>query len=239
MLSAGRTVRPGVPEVTRNWARPSSVVAVTSNRSACPPASTGAVVPSRTNTSPRRLARTPADGPPARAENSGGLQAATVSPPTRPARCWLWLDPPARDRAPATTLVGTSGPGDTNWPTSSATRPRSASPPPETEPPPCSSATSMETHPSSAPRRHHARSNPPGCSSAIRRTTSSGQVSSRNLRVVSWNSCWSSVSPNCTVNALPCLSMSCSGTKGPVAPVSPSRRWPVVGPSPTDATDVS
>ena len=54
-------------------------------------------------------------------------------------------------RAAATTLVGTSGPGAAWRPNSWATRVRSTRPSPEMEPPPCSSATSSEVQPSSAP----------------------------------------------------------------------------------------
>ena len=199
-LSARRTaVTPGVPEGTRNWA------------------------------GPRRSGPSPGSGPPRPGlhRSRGALEdeAVTVGDGVGPLRS-LPDDPAVPVRAPGgdgltadqagqlLVVVGRprpwTGPRPPRWWGSAVpARPAGPSPRPpvpgrrgrcpEMQPPPWSSDTSIETQPSSAPRRHHSRSKPSGSSSARRRTASSGQVSSRNLAVVSRNSCWSSVRPNCTL----------------------------------------
>ena len=67
-----------------------------------------------------------------------------------------------------------------------------ATPAPLRLPPPSASGTSSDVHPSSAPRAHQLRSKPSAVSASAR-TAVSGASCSRNLRVVSWKNCWSSV----------------------------------------------
>ena len=129
-------------------------------------------------------------GDPAGRPARPGTRWPVASPVRSPGRTLglLRRSEPDSDSAAATTLVGTSGPGETRRPISSATSTRSSSPCPETLPPPCSSDTSSDVQPSSAPRRHQSSGKPAGCFSAHSRTVESGQVLSRYLRVVSLSS---------------------------------------------------
>ena len=123
---------------------PASVLATTRRWAACAPASTGRAVPDRTISSPATSA----------AIGVGPVHAATSSPLSRPGSTAAFCSAePACDTAWATTFTGTSGPGATSLPISSATSTRSSSPCSENEPPPSASDTSIEVHPSSAPRR--------------------------------------------------------------------------------------
>ena len=124
--------------------------------------------------------------------------AATASPERRPGSTAAFCSgEPEPARAEATTFTGTSGPGVTMRPISSATSTRSSSPCSLRLPPPSASGTSIEVQPSSAPRRHHRRSKPAGsCSSA--RTAGSGHSAARNLRVVPRKNSWSSLSSSST-----------------------------------------
>ena len=99
-----------------------------------------------------------------------------------------WASEPELERAAATTLAGSNGPGETSRPSSSATNTRSSRPWPDTLPPPSASATSSDVQPSSAPRCHQSDGYPEGSFSAHWRTVGTGQVLSRNRRVVSRNS---------------------------------------------------
>ena len=187
--------RPAARAGTRNWVRPPSVRAVTSSSSACAAASTGVATPSSTNSSPSRRAVTappvPSHPPPGPAPHHAPTTSPAMIPGSTAARS---SGVPPRLTASATTLVGASGPGDTRRPISSATmhevehalaargcrrrRPRRRG------------ATSTRAR---QPRAHQPRSKPAG-SSASARTAVSGISCSRNLRVVSWKNCWSSLS---------------------------------------------
>ncbi len=145
----GVTDRPATPAGTRTWLRPPSCSTATSRWSAWAPASTGEQVPESTKPPPSGRPLT------GRAPH----QAAMRSPPSKPGSTSAFCsDEPVRPRAPATTLTGTSGPGATTRPISSATSTRSSTPCSENEPPPSASGTSSDVQPSCAPRTQTAGS---------------------------------------------------------------------------------
>ena len=111
----GRTVTPGVPDGITNWATPSPSRALTKQRSAWPPASTGPLVPASTYPSPPGSATTSPSAGSRRRPVPGKGTPDTRRPPSHrpPARpgCLCWAGVPRRDSAAATTLVGITGPG--------------------------------------------------------------------------------------------------------------------------------
>ena len=148
-------VQPGADAGTRHCVSPPSVRAVTSSSSACAAYSTGVLTPSRTRPPPDIAGADRADRDAVRVPAAAGPamhHAATISPATMPGSTSARSSAePPRATASATTFVGTSGPGETRRPISSATIARSTTPSPERLPPPSSSGTRNDAQPSSAP----------------------------------------------------------------------------------------
>ncbi len=102
--------------------------------------------------------------------DSASAQAAMVSPLIRPGTTWSTSSGRRTHRASAstTTLTGSSRPGATSRPISSATTARSLTGFSESPPPPSDAGASNDVHPSSAARRQVSRSNPSGSDARAR-----------------------------------------------------------------------
>ena len=187
-------VTPAVFVGTMNCAASPSTRADTRRVSACAPASTSTLSPLITYESPSFLAVVFMRATSQRIPSSLCAQVAMLEPSRRPGITLARNSAePLRETVAATTFTGMIGPGDTRRPISSATIIKSAMPLPLIDPPPSASEINNVVQPSSAPERQYFASKPRS-SRCCWRTVVSGHSLSKNLRVVSRKSSWSSES---------------------------------------------